>query len=55
LRSRKCCSNSAHALLGAVTQRAAAFDEGFVGGDEVLGKHSGVAAGGVEAEVAEAG
>jgi hypothetical protein len=32
---------------------AAAFDEGFVGGDEVLGEHGGVAAGGVEAEVSD--
>jgi hypothetical protein len=32
---------------------AAAFDEGFVGGDEVLGEHGGVATGGVEAEVSD--
>jgi hypothetical protein len=38
-----------------VAQLAAAFDEGLVGGDEVFGELSGVAAGGVEAEVAEQG
>lgn len=43
------------ALFGAVAQGAAAFDEGLVGGDEVFGEHGGVAAGGVEAEVAEQG
>jgi hypothetical protein len=43
------------ALLGAVAQLAATFDEGFVGGDEVFGEDGGVAAGGVEAEVAEQG
>jgi hypothetical protein len=43
------------ALLGAVAQLATVLDERFVGGDEVLGEHRGVAAGGVEAEVAEQG
>jgi hypothetical protein len=38
-----------------VAQLAAAFDEGLVGGDEVFGELRGVAAGGVEAEVAEQG
>ena len=43
------------AQLRVLALLAAAFDEGFVGGDEVLGEHGGVAAGGVEAEVAEQG
>ena len=41
------------AQLGVRAQRAAAFDERVVGGDDVVGEDGGVAAGGVEAEVAE--
>ena len=41
------------AQLPVLALLAAAFDEGFVGGDEVLGEHGGVAAGGVEAEMAK--